>query len=256
MPGIFAVLPETAESVSIWMEDVDDVGEWDLARYRRTAEALGALAGRRSGEEAATRFGLDGRDISRLFAGKVLHHDLPLQADDAFWEDPVVSGLVDRDHRRDLARLADAVPALLAAVEDAPTGVCHGDAAPDNFREPGDGTIVALDWSYGHAGEIGTDLAQLVAGRFESGAAGSDDVGTVATTVLEGYLEGLDRVGRPVDPAPVRSAFALHLAIRSAFSALSLDHREDVSDQERRTLLEPRARLGRFAIDLALAQVR
>lgn len=253
IPVVAAIVEDGAE-VSIWMEDVDDVTPWDVARYRRTAEALGALAGRWTGEEAAAH-GLGRRDIGRIFFGKVLHHDLPAQADDGFWSDAVLAELVDADHRRDLLRLADAVPALLAAAGPLPLGVCHGDATPDNFREPGDGAIVALDWSYGHVGHVGADLGQLLAGRFESGAAADDDVEVLAATILDGYLEGAARVGRAADPDAVHLAFALHLALRSAFSALHLAHRAGLGDEERRQLLGPRARLGRFAIDLALRQL-
>lgn len=255
MPELYALVADAPERTSLWLEDVDDTTPWDLARHRRTAEALGALAGRWTGEEASAAFGLGGRDLGRLFYGKVLNHDLPLQADDAFWDDPVVAGVVDGQHRRDLARLADAIPALLAASACAPTGVCHGDATPDNFREPGDGSIVALDWSYGHVGAVGSDLGQLLAGRFESGAAADEDVAAVADTVTTGYLEGLAGAGREVDRHRVRAAMALHLAVRSAFSALRLDHREGLSDEDRAALLGPRARLARFAIDLALQQV-
>lgn len=255
MPAVRAIVPDGADTVSLWLEDVDDVGAWDLQRYRRSAEALGALAGRWSDEEATAAFGLRHRDIGNLFFGKVLHHDLPPHGDDTFWADPLVAEVVDPDHRRDLQRLADAVPTMLAAARALPLGVCHGDATPDNFREPGDGTVVALDWSYGHVGAIGSDLGQLVAGRFESGAAAGEDVDAVARLVLDAFLEGLAREGRHPDPAHVRLAFALHLAIRSGFSALRFDHRPGISDDERRRLLGPRARLGRVAIDLALAQV-
>jgi len=255
MPVVRSIVEDGPDAVSIWMEDVDDVTPWDLDRHRRTAEALGALCGRWTGEEATAAFGLHGRDIGNLYFGKVLHHDLLVQGDDAFWADPVLAEVVDADHRRDLLRLADAVPTLLASVDDAPLGICHGDATPDNFREPGDGSIVALDWSYGHVGHVGSDLGQLLAGRFESGAGRDDDAETVAAAILDGNLEGLARVGREVDPGAVRRSFALHLAVRSAFSGLLLEHREGLTDDERRLLLEPRARLGRFAIDLALSQV-
>ncbi len=253
MPTVYGVADEGPEQVSIWMEDVADVVPWDLDRYARTADALGALAGRWSGDEASAAFGLGARDIGRLFFGKVCNHDLPLQADDGFWHDPVVAAVADADHRRGLLRLAEVAPSLIAEVAaTTPLGVCHGDATPDNFREPGDGAVVALDWSYGHVGSVGGDLGQLVAGRFESGAAADEDVGAVADVVLAGYLGGLRREGRTVEDASVRQAFALHLAVRSAFSALRLDHRGALSDQERLELLAPRARLARFAIDLAL----
>jgi len=252
MPEVLAITDDGPDACTIWMEDVDDVTPWDLARYRRTAEALGALAGRWDGPAAEAAFGLGGRDLGRLFAGKICNHDLPMLRDESFWADPVVASVADDEHRRDLFRLADAVPRLLAET-GAPQGVAHGDATPANFREPGDGSIVALDWSYGHVGHLGTDLAQLLAGRFESALAAADDVEAVAGTVFDGYLEGLARVGRDVDAEAVRRAFARQLAVRSAFSVLHLDHLGPLPDEERHRLLVPRARLGRFAIDLALA---
>jgi len=188
-----------------------------------------------------------------LFFGKVLNHDLPAQAEDAFWADPVIADLVDHEHRRDLLHLADAVPRLLAATADGPRGVCHGDASPANFLEPGDGSIVAVDWSYGHVGRLGSDLAQLLAGRIEAGRPVPAEPGVLADEILDAYLEGLRHAGRDVDPAAVRRGLALHLAVRSAFSLLLLDHLGDVDDDERGRLLAPRARLGRYAIDLALS---
>lgn len=253
MPVVHAVTGDGEERCSLWLEDVRDVVPWDIGRYQRTAEALGALAGTWDGPTAEARFGLGHRDIGRLFFGKVLNHDLPAQHDDAFWSDDVVAELVDAEHRRDLLRLADAVPGLLRSMTGAPLGVCHGDASPANFLEPGDGSVVAIDWSYGHVGDVGTDLAQLLAGRFESGVADPGDVERIAEAVVGGFLQGLDRAGREVDPSDVRRAFALHLAVRSAFSLLRVDHVPDLDDDGRRALLRPRARLGRFAIDLALS---
>jgi hypothetical protein len=114
MPTVHLVDQEGDDNVTIWMEDVDDVVPWSLDRYRRTATALGALAGRWTGPAAADEFGLHGREIERLFSGKITFRDLPLQAHDAFWADPHVRDAVDDHHRADLARLADATPELLA----------------------------------------------------------------------------------------------------------------------------------------------
>lgn len=238
--------------VTIWMEDVDDVEPWTLDRYRRTASALGALAGRWSEPDAVNAFGLHRRDIGRLFFGKVLHHDVPIQAADEFWTDPFVAAVVDDRHRADLERLVTAIPQLLGALDSLPFGVCHGDAAPDNFREPGDGSIVALDWSYGHVGPVGSDLGQLLAGRFESGVAAPDDVAPIATAVLDGFLAGLEAVRSSVTAEQVRAAWATHLAVRSVMSILILE-RADLDDEQRRDLMVRRAALARTGLDLALA---
>lgn len=250
MPIIHQIERHEDERITIWMEDVDDVEPWTLDRYHRTAAALGALAGRWSEPEAEQAFGLRRRDIGRLFYGKVLHHDVPLQADDEFWDDPVVSAAVDDRHRDDLGRLVTAVPRLLEGLDGVPLGVCHGDAAPDNFREPGDGSIVALDWSYGHVGPVGSDLSQLLAGRFESGVADADDVVPVAGAILDGYLTGLGAEGSPITPDQVRAAWATYLAIRTVASLLILE-RDDLVAEHRADLLVRRAALGRAGLDLA-----
>jgi hypothetical protein len=251
MPAIHLIEEHASNRLTIWMEDVADVTPWDLGRYRRTAEALGALGGRPYGHDAEERFDLRPRDIAKLFYGKISHLDLPLQAVDAFWESPEISAVVDTDHRRDLLELAATVPLLLERLAVAPRGVCHGDATPDNFREPAEGEIVALDWSYGHLGELGSDLGQLLVGRFESGAARIDEVEPIAVAVFDGYCAGLERSGADVDPTQVETAWAVHLAIRSVFSALVLDHRPDLGPDERLDLLRRRAGVARFGIDLA-----
>jgi hypothetical protein len=234
------------------MDEVDDVMPWTLDRYRRTGTALGALAGRWAGRDAAVAFGLHERRIERLFFGKVTFLDLALQADDSFWADPHVRAAVDDRHRTDLAQLAEAVPGLLARLARLPSGVCHGDATPDNFREPGDGTVVALDWSYAHEGQIGSDLGQLLVGRFETGAADVDDIPAIASTIVDGFVDGLSAEGSTATRDDIRAAFATHLAVRSVFSALVLDHRPDLEGDARAALLRRRAAVARFGIDLAL----
>ncbi len=256
MPVIHHIEVRGSDRITIWMEDVDDVAPWDLARYRRTAEALGALGGQWCGGDAEERFDLRPRDIAKLFDGKIAHHDIPLQAADEFWDAPEISAVVDSEHRHDLLRLAAVIPVLLERLVLVPRGVCHGDATPDNFREPAVGDIVALDWSYAHVGELGSDLGQLFVGRFESGAASIDDVEPIARTVFDGYCAGLARSGADVDPTLVETAWAVHLAIRSVFSALILDHRPDLDEDERLDLLQRRAHVARFGIDLALRVAR
>lgn len=53
------------------------------------------------------------------------------------------------------------------------------------------------------------------------------------------------------EPAAVEDAWAAHLAVRSVFSALLLDHRPDLDGGERQEVLARRASLGRFGLDLA-----
>ena len=246
LPQVHAI-DESSEAVTLWLEDVPDVDAWDADRYRRSAAALGRLGARWPGETAADQLGLGHRSIAALFFGKVVHHDLAIQSEDDFWRRPVVADVVDDRHRADLFRLAELMPAMVASLDALPRGVCHGDAAPDNLREPGDGVIVAIDWSYGNVDALGSDLGQLLVGRFDE-AREELPPDVIATAILDGFLEG---VGDASDAASVERAWAAHLAIRSVFGALLLD-RPDLEEAEQAVILARRAEVARFGLDLAL----
>jgi hypothetical protein len=205
LPTVFRI-DEGADRITIWMEDVDDTTEWDLARYRRTAVALGELAATWSEARAVNELGLGRRPMARLFLGKITNFDLPLQAGDEFWDDPHVASVADDRHRRDLERLRDAVPALLERIEQLPHALSHGDAAPDNFLEPDPGTIVAIDWSYGCVAAAGSDLGQLLAGRAESGRVAPEHLDGIADAIFDGYLAGLSGAGAAGDPVEIELA--------------------------------------------------
>ncbi len=254
MPTVHAI-DESPTRITIWMEDVVETTTWDAARYRRTAEALGRLSGAWTAAAAHAEFGLGHRVIGDLFFGKVVNFDLQVQADDAFWTQPHVADVVDARHRRDLFELAAHVPSLLARLDEHRRGVCHGDASPGNFIEPADGSIVALDWAFGNVDALASDLGQLLAGRYESGAAEVHDLHAIADAAFEGYQRGLDIEGVAVEPSVLERAWATHLAIRSVFSALMIDHLPGVGDDERFELARRRAALGRFGLDLALRYV-
>jgi hypothetical protein len=249
MPAVYAI-EESPNRITIWMEDVAGHDRWDLDRYRRASVALGRLAGRWPEDRAVVELGLERRVIDRLFFGKVRNADLPALAEDAFWADPLVAAAADPALRGDLARLAEVIPALLGRLSALPHAMAHGDAAPDNLREPGDGTVVAIDWSYGNIAPVGSDLAQLLAGRAESGHLEPDELADIGEVLVAGFLRGLSDEGVEADPNEVEAAFAIHLAVRSAFSALVLDPGADRPEDRRRDLLRRRAGLARFAIDL------
>ena len=249
LPTVFHVA-EAPGRITLWLEDVDDVGGWDLERYHRAAAALGRLAGSWPEERAVSELGMRRRPLEPLFFGKVLHNDIPILADDGFWQDPAVASVVDARHRVDVERLRDAVPGLLQRQHELPHGVAHGDATPDNLLQADDGTVVAIDWSYGSCCPLGSDLGQLVAGRVESGAIEPTELGAIADAVLDGYVQGVADAGSEVDVAAVELAWATHLAVRSVFSALILDHRPDLTGDARRDLLARRAGLARFGLDL------
>jgi hypothetical protein len=241
-----------AEVLEIWMEVVADRPEWTLERYARVAGRLGAMAGRWPEARVTEQLGFRRRPIGRLFFGKIVNHDLMLLSSDEFWQQPNIAALPDPDLRRDLFELADRMPAMINELEDVPHGLAHGDATPDNLLEPPDGTTVAIDWSYGHAGAVGCDLGQLLIGRIERGAHHPDELGAIWATIRPAFLAGLASERSAVADADVDLAFKVHVAARSVFSAVNVDHRPDLSGDEFDELLRRRAAMARFCLDLIL----
>jgi hypothetical protein len=249
MPQLFGTA-RTSDRITLWMEDVADTGEVGPERLVRAATALGRLAGRWSEQAAVERFGLDRRLMSELFFGKITNFDLALQSDPGFWQAPDVAGAVDERHRDDLFALADAMPALLERLDALPHGVAHGDAAPDNLREPGDGDLVAIDWSYGSVAPLGSDLAQLLAGAALCGDLPADALDEVADDLVAAFVGGLHDEGCDVDGALVEHAWVTTFTTRTTCSALLLDEPpEDPAAAAQ--LLARRAAVGRFGLDRA-----
>ena len=252
LPKLLAIDRACDDRLVLWLEEVDDEGgPWNLERYRRSARGLGRMTGRWPEARVERNLGLGRRSLHYLFYGKMMNVDLPLLADDATWDDPAVREVTAADPklREDLAWLAGAAPALLDRAEALPHGLAHGDASPTNLHEPGDGTVVAFDWSYGSLGPVGSDLGQLLAGRFDPGVAEPDDLPAIAETILDAFSGGLADEGYPAPSEEVRLAWATHLAVRSAFSAILVD-RPGLGEADRADLIRRRAPLARYAVHL------
>jgi hypothetical protein len=263
LPELYA-FDEGAERSTLWLEHVVDAGGWDVARYASTAAALGGWSARWPEATASAALGLGRRDYRDLFFGKVSHADLPRLGDDATWDDPDLRSAIgdDPDLRDDLRWMASRIPDRLDRLDRLPHALAHGDAAPSNLLLDEGGTIVAIDWSYGSVGAIGSDLAQLLAGGAEAGGLRAPEIETTASTIFEHFVEafvsGGDASGasRDLDRGEVgpqvAEASATMLAIRSGFSALLLDDPRPAGD-ERGEQLRSRAALARHAVDAVRA---
>lgn len=250
---------DAPERCTLWLEHVTDTGTWDLDGYLTVASALGGLAARWPEDRAADELGFARRELRVLFEGKITHHDIPLLADDATWAAPDVAVAVADDPalRDDLRWLAGHLPERLDRMDRLPHAAAHGDAAPSNLLVDGAGAIVAIDWSYGAIGPVGSDLAQLLAGGVEQGRLGADMVAPVAEVIADGFLEGFGKEGgvqalldHTTDA--VAEATATSLAVRSAFTALIPDGTTP-DDGSSRDHLAARARLARHAVDAVRA---
>lgn len=248
-PAVYLV-DHDEDAITIWMEDVADHGSWTTERYRRAALALGRMAGRWPEARAARELGLRRRNLHNLFFGKITNLDLQILAEDAFWESPPICELPDADLRADLFALAERMPALLDLAEELPHAMAHGDAAPANLLDPGDGDLVPIDWSYGSLAPVGSDLSQLLAGRFDCGDAAPGELGVVVPAIVDAFCEGLALERFPVQRSLVDAAFAIHLGVRTVFSLLIVEARGRLDPEETARLLRPRAALARAGLNL------
>ncbi|MCU1370324.1 MAG: aminoglycoside phosphotransferase [Ilumatobacteraceae bacterium] len=252
MPEVHAI-DEVGDRIVLWLEHIDDTATWDLSQYTDAAHLLGRLSGRWPEERVGRELGIERRDLGYLFFGKLSMVDIPLVTDDELWRDPVLRSVADDGFREDLQRLIELGPVLIGMEARLPHGLCHGDATPHNLLRDPAGDLVAVDWSYGCRGPYGSDLGQLVAGRFDAGDADPADAPRIAAVVLDAYLDGLAAERAEVDRAAVEAGWAIHLAIRSAISAPLVDPREDLDDEARAAALARRIAVARIGIDLALA---
>jgi hypothetical protein len=252
LPRLYG-LDETEERITLWLEEVDDAGPWDTARYERSARRLGRLAGRWPEARAVERLGVRRHPLPQLFHSKVTHADIPALAEDTVWETTAMRAACGRhgDLRADLDRLAEVAPGLAAVSEELPHALAHGDAAPANLHEPGSGEIVAIDLGMVQNAAVGSDLGQLFVGRFDAGLATEAELHAIAAVLLPAFCAGLADEGQHVDPQLVKAGWAISMAVRSVFS-LPIVHRPDLDEAARGELLARRAAACRFGIDLAL----
>lgn len=253
LPVVYAIEELDGERTAIWMEDVaGSPAPWDLERYRHAARLLGRLAGRLLEHRIPADLPLRRRDLRGYFSGRVTEGVLPLLDDDATWTHPLVATAVDARLRADLASLVPAMPALLARLDELPRSLAHGDASPQNLlAAPHGEELVMIDWAFVGVYAVGYDLAQLIAGRAETGELTPSGLRAIHAAIVPSYVRGLADEGATVDAEAVEAGYVGALVLRSVFTALPLEHLGDVEDARLRRLFLRRAAYARHLVDLA-----
>lgn len=254
MPVVHGIEDLDGDRAALWMEDVADVAApWDLGRYGRAAGVLGRLAGSLPEARIPAGLPLRRRDLRAYFAGRVSVGVLPGLFDDATWRQPCVRAAADSDLRADLEALVRDVPALLDRLDALPRTVAHGDACPQNLLEPAGahGDVTAIDWAFAGVYAVGYDLAQLLAGRAESGDLDPSDLREIADVLVPAYVAGAAGADAHLDAGDAELGFLGSLVVRSAFTAVPLERLADPDTPELRRFVARRVGYARFLVDLA-----
>jgi hypothetical protein len=251
IPRAVAVRDLDADSAALWLEQVPARRVvWDLRRHARAAYLLGRLAASRAVAPLATA--IHGARTPRVYADAWLAHIvLPALTGNDIWSHPLVRSAFDARLRRRLLTAADALPALLDELDDAPAATAHGDACTANLLLTGDRDALAMvDLGFCGQAPLGTDLGQLIVGEMQTGQRNPADLPGLEATCLPAYVAGIHAEGGTADLAQVRRTHAALLAVFSALPSVPIEHLGDEPTPRLRRLFRGRAAIARFALDL------
>jgi hypothetical protein len=251
IPRAAAVRDLDADSAALWLEHVlARPITWDLRRHAQAAYLLGRLAASRAVAPLATA--VHGARTPRVYADTWLTHVmLPALAKDDTWAHPLVRDAFDAPLRRRLLAAADALPALLDELDDAPAATAHGDACTANLLATGDrDALVMVDLGFCGKAPVGTDLGQLIAGDVQTGQRHPADLPGLEAACLPAYVAGIHAEGGTASLARVHRIHAALLAVFSALPSVPIEHLHDEPTPPLRRLFRSRAAIARFTLDL------
>jgi hypothetical protein len=251
VPRAAAVRDLDQDSAALWLEQVPARRVvWDTRRHARAAYLLGRLAASRAVAPLATA--VHGARTPRVYADAWLAHIvLPALTGNDVWSHPLVRHAFDARLRRRLLDAADALPALLDELDDAPAATAHGDACTANLVVAGDrDALVMVDLGFCGQAPLGTDLGQLILGEMQTGQRYPSDLPGLEAACLPAYVAGIHAEGSTADLAQVRRTHAALLAVFSALPSVPIEHLDDEPTPRLRRLFRGRAAIARFSLDL------
>ncbi len=251
IPRAAAVRDLGQDSAALWLEHVPARRVvWDAGRHARAAYLLGRLAASRAVAPLATA--VHGARTPRVYADAWLKHVvLPALTEDGAWAHPLVRGVFDARLRRRLLAAADALPALLDELDDAPAATAHGDACTANLLVAGDrDALVMVDLGFCGKAPLGTDLGQLILGEVQTGQRHPADLPGLEAACLPAYVAGIHAEGGTASLAQLRRTHAALLTVFSALPSIPIEHLHDEPTPRLRSLFHGRAAIARFALDL------
>lgn len=251
LPRVHLVKDLDQDSACLWLQAVDaDPTPWQPATFERAAYLLGRLAASPAVEPVN---GLGSSDVVRGYAhGRVQGQILPALRDDALWTHPLVADAFAPELRERLLSAADALPALLDELDQAPLGTAHGDACTRNLLVPEDGRheFVLIDFAFWCQAPLGFDLSQLLLGEVQLGERPAVQLPELEELCLAAYVRGLRDEGCDVAPEVTRRVHALVMLLFAGLSAVPLEVLFGMPAPGGSEVVRERAAAAAFVLDL------
>lgn len=196
-------LDDRGDTVELRLELVRGAsGALSVATLSDIAERLGAAQGRWARLPRPQPWLTQGF-VRAHIASK--HVDTSTLHDDRCWDHPLIASTWPASLRGGLRRLADAQPALLAALDGAPRTLCHLDLWGHNLVVSDTGPVL-LDWACLGHGALGEDLSNLVIEAVLDGLLPPEAMADTGAQLLDAYQRGVASSGG-LAPSSVRVGF-------------------------------------------------
>jgi hypothetical protein len=253
LPRLYAAVEHPDDRISLWLEDVDPLGEpWSPEILARAATGLGRLTPRLADQHLATR--PDTTFLAHLVANAVHRWAIPVVRGDHLWAHPAFAQPSVADLRGDLLALAGRVDGLFASLASVPCLNTHGDPTPMNLLRPlsAPDEFVLIDWGTAALGPVGWDLVPLVFGPAENGTAAPDDLAERLAIAVPAFVAGLADEGMELAEDDVASAVRTCALLRYPLTSLPLSEvvRGDPLTAELREYARRKAAFVRAVLDV------
>lgn len=251
MPRAVGVFDLDELSAAVWLPALDVVDvPWDRARYTAAAYAVGRFAASPGVRAVADGVGHD-VTVWTYLHGRLAAQVLPALRDDATWEHPLVAQTFGPELRDGLRSAAYRAEALTAELAGLPLLASHGDTCPNNLLGVrGVEGLCLIDYGFFGPMPVGFDLAQLLVGDVQTGAAPYDDLPGLDDALVSAYAEGLRAEGDRTPLDVVRRGHALKLVLYAALSAVPLEHLHEPPSERLLEVARGRAAIARHGLEL------
>ena len=224
IPRCYNVEEMADGSLWLWMEEAqsDVPPPWPPSRFRLAAYHLGLLNGRYLVPNALPQYKWLSNGMTRVWAEENAY-TLDLIGQTESWKVPPLRRAFAHPVRERLLPLWEERETFYEMLDSLPRTLCHHDAGHRNLFSRRNATGVEqtllIDWELVGYGAVGEELGSLFAPALINFEVEPEQAEALASTLLDGYIEGLNAMGWQGDMQIIRVGFAVSAIFRWVFAS-------------------------------------